>query len=102
MGAPGHPPSDGLTRNSAVINAVQRAVDNACHKLGFELIDPATPRSVRLSLDGPFSIPIELFPEHTFEHRNNAPMLSSRLTESKAIYYTILNRHHTGPLSNIC
>ena len=57
MGAPGNPPSDGLTRNSAVINAVQRAVDNACGGLGFELIDPATPRSVTLALEGPISVP---------------------------------------------
>jgi hypothetical protein len=57
MGAPGSPPSDGLTRNSAVINAVQRAVDSACEKLGFELIDPATPRSVSLTLEGPLNVP---------------------------------------------
>jgi len=60
MGAPGSPPSDGLTRNSAVINAVQRAVDNACDKLGFELIDPASPRSVTLALEGPVAVPGEL------------------------------------------
>ena len=57
MGSPGSPPSDGLTRNSAVINAVQRAVDKACQDLGFELIDPATPRSVSLALEGPVSVP---------------------------------------------
>ena len=57
MGAPGSPPSDGLTRNSAIINAVQRAVDNACGKLGFELLDPATPRSVTLALEGPLAAP---------------------------------------------
>jgi hypothetical protein len=57
MGSPGSPPSDGLTRNSAVINAVQRAVDNACDKLGFELIDPASPRSVTLALEGPLTVP---------------------------------------------
>ena len=57
MGAPGSPPSDGLTRNSAVINAVQRSVDNVCQELGFELIDPATPRSVALVLEGPVSVP---------------------------------------------
>lgn len=57
MGSPGRPPSDGLTQNSAAINAVQRAVDDACVKLGLELLDPATPRSVRLSLEGPISVP---------------------------------------------
>ena len=57
MGSPGRPPSDGLTRNSAAINAVQRAIDDACLKLGLELMDPATPRSVRLSLEGPTPVP---------------------------------------------
>jgi hypothetical protein len=53
MGAPGRPPSDGLTQNSAAINAVQRAVDEACENLGMENMDPATPRAVRLDLRGP-------------------------------------------------
>jgi hypothetical protein len=57
MGAPGRPPSDGLTQHSAAINAVQRAIDDACLKLGLEIMDPATPRSVRLSLEGPSSLP---------------------------------------------
>lgn len=57
MGSPGRPPSDGLTQNSAAINAVQRAIDDVCAKLGLELMDPATPRSVRLSLEGPTSVP---------------------------------------------
>ena len=57
MGSPGRPPSDGLTQNSAAINAVQRAIDDVCVKLGLELMDPATPRSVRLSLEGPTSVP---------------------------------------------
>jgi len=57
MGTPGHPPSDGLTLNSAFVNAVQRAVDNACRQLDLELLDPATPRSVRLALEGPLAPP---------------------------------------------
>ena len=57
MGAPGRPPSDGLTRQSAAINAVQRAIDDVCLKLGLEIMDPATPRSVRLSLEGPIPLP---------------------------------------------
>jgi hypothetical protein len=56
MGAPGKPPSDGLTQNSAAINAVQRSIDDACVKLGLELMDPAMPRSVRLSLEGPVDV----------------------------------------------
>jgi len=66
MGAPGRPPSDGLTQNSAAINAVQRAVDEACAKLGLENLDPATPRSVRLELQGPLdapAMPLEPRPE---------------------------------------
>jgi len=58
MGSPGRPPSDGLTQNSAAINAVQRAIDDACAKLGLELMDPATPRSVKLSLEGPVQTPL--------------------------------------------
>jgi len=57
MGAPGRPPSDGLTQQSAAINAVQRSIDDICLKLGLEIMDPATPRSVRLSLEGPSALP---------------------------------------------
>lgn len=53
MGVPGRPPSDGLTQNSAAVNAVQRAVDDACNKLGLENLDPATPRLVHLDLKDP-------------------------------------------------
>jgi len=56
MGAPGRPPSDGLTQQSAAINAVQRAIDDVCLKLGLEIMDPATPRSVRLALQGPVAL----------------------------------------------
>jgi hypothetical protein len=73
MGAPGRPPSDGLTKNSAAINAVQRAIDDACAKLGLELMDPATPRSVKLSLEGPVSLPSTLSVERTSQ---NDPSLS--------------------------
>jgi len=60
MGAPGRPPSDGLTRNSAAVNAVQRAIDDACTELGMEIMDPATPRSVQLRLEGPLDPPPSL------------------------------------------
>ena len=49
-----------MTQNSAAINAVQRAIDDACAKLGLELMDPATPRSVKLALEGPVPVPAEL------------------------------------------
>jgi len=58
MGAPGRPPSDGLTQQSAAINAVQRSIDDVCLKLGLEIMDPATPRSVRLSLEGPHALSV--------------------------------------------
>ncbi len=57
MGAPGRPPSDGLTERAALINAVQRAVDDAADKMGLEIMEPANPRSVRLALEGPVPPP---------------------------------------------
>jgi len=68
MGAPGSPPSDGLTENSALINAVQRAVDNAGAQMGMEVMDPAVPRSVQLSIEGPVSLPAKV----AFEQRAEA------------------------------
>ncbi len=56
MGAPGRPPSDGLTERAALINAVQRAVDDAAAKMGLEIMEPATPRAVRLALEGPVAL----------------------------------------------
>lgn len=53
MGVPGVPPSDGLTINAALVNAVQRAVDEAAGKTGLEIIDYARPRSISYRLQGP-------------------------------------------------
>ncbi len=53
MGARGYPPSDGLTRNSAAINAVQRAIDHACSLTGFEIAEHTRPKVVDLELSGP-------------------------------------------------
>ncbi|MEM7362978.1 MAG: hypothetical protein AAF525_03075 [Pseudomonadota bacterium] len=50
MGVRGNPPSDGLTARAAVTNAVQRAIDTAATKAGFELFETAVPRSVQLEL----------------------------------------------------
>jgi hypothetical protein len=50
MGVPGMPPSDGLTADAALKNAVQRAVDDACRKLGLGVPDPVTPSTVALTL----------------------------------------------------
>ena len=62
MGVPGKPPSDGLTRNAALVNAVQRAVDEAAAKTGLEIIDYARPRSLRFVLQGPVDLPVKPIP----------------------------------------
>jgi hypothetical protein len=56
MGVPGKPPSDGLTRNAALVNAVQRAVDEAASKTGLEIIDYAKPRTLNYVLQGPIDM----------------------------------------------
>lgn len=53
MGSRGSPPSEGLTRNSAAINAVQRAVDGVCSLMDFQVADRTRSRSVDLTLGGP-------------------------------------------------
>ena len=58
MGAPGRPPSDGLTEAAALINAVQRAIDDAAGGLNLELLETATPRALQLALDGPTAAPV--------------------------------------------
>ncbi|MDC1286377.1 hypothetical protein N8198_00670 [Gammaproteobacteria bacterium] len=50
MGVPGKPPSDGLTRNAASVNAVQRAIDESSARLGLEIIDFARPRTMKFNL----------------------------------------------------
>lgn len=57
MGAPGRPPSDGLTEQAALINAVQRAVDEAAGSLGLEVAEPASPRALAFRLEGPVPAP---------------------------------------------
>jgi hypothetical protein len=50
MGVPGKPPSDGLTKNAAIVNAIQRAIDESSAKLGLEIIDFAKPRTMKFNL----------------------------------------------------
>ncbi len=57
MGAPGRPPSDGLTEQAALINAVQRAVDEAAASLGLEVAEPASPRALAFHFEGPAAAP---------------------------------------------
>jgi hypothetical protein len=59
MGAPGRPPSDGLTAQAALLNAVQRAIDEAAGTLGLNVLEPASPRAMRFSLDGPLEVPAQ-------------------------------------------
>lgn len=57
MGAPGRPPSDGLTAQAALTNAMQRAIDEAAQSLGLEVAEPASPRAMKFALDGPVDAP---------------------------------------------
>lgn len=50
MGVPGAPPSDGLTANAALLNAVQRAVDAAAVGFGLEVADYTSPRIFKFDL----------------------------------------------------
>jgi hypothetical protein len=59
MGAPGRPPSDGLTAQAALLNAVQRAVDEAAGSLGLEVAQPASPRAMKFGLEGPVEAPAQ-------------------------------------------
>jgi hypothetical protein len=50
MGVVGNPPSDGFTKKSALINALQRSVDEVLGAIGIEVFAPAEPRRVRISM----------------------------------------------------
>ncbi len=50
MGTPGYPPSDGLTRDSAILNAIQRAIDNSCEQIGLKVLDPVRPKFIKVTL----------------------------------------------------
>lgn len=57
MGVVGNPPSDGLTKKSAMINALQRATDEVLQGIGIEVFAPAEPRRVQIKLEGPVAAP---------------------------------------------
>jgi hypothetical protein len=59
MGAPGRPPSDGLTTQAALLNAMQRAVDEAAGSLGLQVLQPASPRAMLFTLEGPAELPAQ-------------------------------------------
>jgi hypothetical protein len=59
MGAPGRPPSDGLTAQAALLNAMQRAIDEAAGTLGLEVGQPASPRAMKFALEGPVEPPAQ-------------------------------------------
>ena len=89
MGAPGRPPSDGLTAQAALINAMQRAVDEAAGSLGLEVAEPASPRAMKFSLDGPVEAPADAtaVPRAPRDPKADfvalAPMASGRNTSEK-------------------
>jgi len=56
MGVPGKPSSDGLTKLAALVNATQRAVDDAIAKLGLEVMDLTRPGALSFKLEGPVNI----------------------------------------------
>ena len=47
MGIRGNPPSDGLTKNAAGLNAIYRAVENAATEMGLEVLGQTTPRAIK-------------------------------------------------------
>ena len=59
MGAPGRPPSDGLTAQAALLNAMQRAIDQAAESLGLTVNEPASPRAMKFTLEGPVQAPAQ-------------------------------------------
>ena len=50
MGARGAPPSDGLTPDSAEINAVQRAIDSVCESMGLQLAERIRCKAIDVTL----------------------------------------------------
>lgn len=62
MGAPGRPPSDGLTAQAALLNAMHRAIDEAAGSLGLEVAEPASPRAMKFTLEGPVEAPATAAP----------------------------------------
>jgi len=57
MGVPKNPPSDGLTKDSAMINAIQRSLDGVCTRLGLLVSDPMQARAMGVKLTGPVPVP---------------------------------------------
>ena len=68
MGMPRCPPSDGLTENSALLNAAHRALDSACARVGLQVADPVRARTVSVKLSGPVSSPAEVGAPHAKEN----------------------------------
>ncbi|MBF0263771.1 MAG: hypothetical protein HQL46_00735 [Gammaproteobacteria bacterium] len=68
MGGPGKPPSDGLTKSSAIKNALQRALDEAVMKVGFKVFDEASPRSFVLNLGEPSTTNEKLLSDYSMSN----------------------------------
>ncbi|HEU5282612.1 MAG TPA: hypothetical protein VFU53_02265, partial [Burkholderiales bacterium] len=90
MGAPGRPPSDGLTAQAALLNAMQRAIDEAAGSLGLEISQPASPRAMKFLLEGPVDAPAQAAPvaraprDLKADYVGLAQMESRRNTNEKA------------------
>lgn len=81
MGIPGKVPSDGLTANSALMNAVYRAMDEACEKMKLRVADMTKPRTIRLALEGPVASVVAPAPGR--EPENDAVLARMASFESK-------------------
>lgn len=51
MGVKGFPPSDGVTADAAIVNALQRAMDSAAQVAGVEVLAPTLPRAIPVTLE---------------------------------------------------
>ncbi len=56
MGSVGIPPSDGLTKQSALHNATLRATDHAMESMRFEVAALTTPNAIDFALEGPLPL----------------------------------------------
>jgi len=83
MGAPGRPPSDGLTTQAALLNAVQRAIDEAAGSLGLEVAEPASPRAMKFLLEGPVAAPAQAAPVPRAPHDLKADYVALAQLENR-------------------
>ncbi|NCC60152.1 MAG: hypothetical protein EOM12_04260 [Verrucomicrobiae bacterium] len=97
------PASDGLTRNSAMGNAVQRAVESACEIFGLDMMDRIRAKSVKLKLTPCSELPkLHIEPRTPENDRSlwSLPDLENAgWRQEKA---TCTARSHNGKLVAVC